>query len=324
MTYKTGVMYGLINTIPVAFLKHDLACDCTTGSSSEFDGTVLCQGQGILCGISRHGVFLMMCIFYLIASLNLALLMKLKNIYVTPNGELVMRYLPFIVPSICSIVSIALDIDPEVDYEKSFAPLITVRDAFSCSPRFPDFATEFVFKQLHFMLAALVVAIVIFMLVRHILGITSASSDLHRSMSSKGKRDLTSFSGHMTCWASAFTAVVESYKTIRKHLRSSKSERLVVLGIICVILFIVNLYITLSTLPLMQDFKDEAELQFDCKGSFKSQVSSCSLSLSVSLSSLALPNTQISPSLLTSSPKHVCAVLHSHLGAFMSWPLLSF
>ena len=84
-----------------------------------------------------------------------------------------------------------------------------------------------------------VIAIVIAITVRHIVSVstqgnaTSTAARLH---------------GH--------------FASIVVHLRRSHAERLVVIGLICVILFSVSFAITLRTTPLMELFREEADIRY--------------------------------------------------------------
>ncbi len=84
-----------------------------------------------------------------------------------------------------------------------------------------------------------VIAIVIAITVRHIV-----------SISAKGNATSTvaRLHGH--------------FASIILHLRRSHAERLVVIGLICVILFSVSFAITLQTTPLMDLFREEADIRY--------------------------------------------------------------
>ncbi len=49
------------------------------------------------------------------------------------------------------------------------------------------------------------------------------------------------------------------FANIIVHLRRSHAERLVVIGLICVVLFSMSFAITLQTTPLMELFREEAD-----------------------------------------------------------------
>ncbi len=263
--FPMGLLFGIINTIPVATLDYSLACDCALEEDERgFDGTELCQGRGWLCAISRHGIFVTMCVFYLVAAMNLKLLIKIKYMHIPTYVEKAADGLPFILPGMCVIAALALDFSPQDEPSKPFATLIVVRDAFSCNPRFPNFATEFVFKQMHFVFGSGIIAIAILLLLQHILHVAGKSSDLHASGSSVS-RNMGSFQtahGH-------FKDITKKVTDIRYHLRHTKSERLVVLGLVCMILFIVNLTITILTLPVLETVKDAADQRQDCISQYR-------------------------------------------------------
>ncbi len=49
---------------------------------------------------------------------------------------------------------------------------------------------------------------------------------------------------------------------ISGHLRRTHAERLVFIGMICVVLFSVSFAITLQTTPLMELFREEADIRY--------------------------------------------------------------
>ncbi len=251
-----------MNTIPVATLDYSLACDCALKEDERgFDGTELCQARGWLCAISRHGIFVTMCVFYLVAAMNLKLLFKIKYMYIPTYVEKAADGLPFILPAMCVIAALALDFNPQDDPSKPLATLIVVRDAFSCNPRFPNFATELVFKQIHFVLGSVIIFISIMLLVSHVLAVVAKNSDLHASGSSVRQTSRRT-DGH-------FKDIRKKVTDIRNHLRRTKSERHVILGLVCMILFIVNLTITILTLPVLESFKDAADQRQDCISQYR-------------------------------------------------------
>ncbi len=54
----------------------------------------------------------------------------------------------------------------------------------------------------------------------------------------------------------------DHFASIIGHLRRAHAERLVVIGLICVILFSVTFAITLETTPLMELFREEADIRY--------------------------------------------------------------
>ncbi len=83
------------------------------------------------------------------------------------------------------------------------------------------------------------IAIVIAITVRHIYSISSK--------------------GHTV---STVSRLRDHLASIIVHLRRSHAERLVVIGLICVILFSVTFAITMQTTPLMELFREEADIRY--------------------------------------------------------------
>ncbi len=82
-------------------------------------------------------------------------------------------------------------------------------------------------------------AIVIAITVRHIVSVSAKGHD-----------------------SSAVTRLQGHCASIMVHLRRAHAERLVVIGLICVILFSVSFAITLQTTPLMKLFREEADIRY--------------------------------------------------------------
>jgi hypothetical protein len=83
-----------------------------------------------------------------------------------------------------------------------------------------------------------VIAIVIAITVRHIVSIAAK--------------------GH----EAASTTTVARLHGLIAHLRKAHAERLVVIGLICVVLFSVSFAITLQTTPLMELFREETYARY--------------------------------------------------------------
>jgi hypothetical protein len=84
-----------------------------------------------------------------------------------------------------------------------------------------------------------VIAIVIAITVRHIVSISAKGNALST---------VARLHGH--------------FASITLHLRKSHAEKLVVIGLICVILFSVSFVITLQTTSLMELFREEADIRY--------------------------------------------------------------
>jgi hypothetical protein len=77
---------------------------------------------------------------------------------------------------VCAIISYIIEVDPLEDPEGQTVALIVVRDAFSCSPRFPSFASEMILQQMHFMLGSITVALAVGLILKLITSMRSTGS----------------------------------------------------------------------------------------------------------------------------------------------------
>jgi hypothetical protein len=84
-----------------------------------------------------------------------------------------------------------------------------------------------------------VIAIVIAITVRHIVSVSTKGN---------GTSTVAGLHGH--------------FANIIAHLRRSHAERLVFIGLICVVLFSVSFAITLQTTPLMELFREDADIRY--------------------------------------------------------------
>jgi hypothetical protein len=137
-SFLLGLLYGLVNTVPVAVLKHDLSCNCSVSGTSELDGTELCQGQNLLCTLSSLGVFLPIGILYLVAGLNIKLYLKLTSSPMVTHVSNGMMFIAIGVPLLGIVMRFVLDFDPVEHRDRELGSFVQVRDSFSCSPRFPS------------------------------------------------------------------------------------------------------------------------------------------------------------------------------------------
>jgi hypothetical protein len=238
-SFLLGLLYGLVNTVPVAVLKHDLSCNCSVSGTSELEGTELCQGHNPLCTLSSLGVFLPIGILYLVAGLNIKLYFNLIMASVTcvSNG---MMFIAIGVPMLGFVMTFVLDFDPVDHPDRELASFVQVRDSFSCSPRFPSLWSEFAFKQVHYLIGTVMTAAATFMSVKLLLEVTA-------KVASKGTGTTNS-------------RVME----ILRPLRKAKGERLVVLGLLCIVLALGTLVVSIETVSLMKQFREEAKERQDC------------------------------------------------------------
>jgi hypothetical protein len=122
--FVLGLFYGLINTLPVVILMHDLPCNCSVGSIDALNGTELCQGDNWMCTFSSLGVFLPIGILYLVAGLNINLyLMIISSRNMTMAANL-MKSIAIGVPLLGVIMTFALDFDPVENPDEELASFV--------------------------------------------------------------------------------------------------------------------------------------------------------------------------------------------------------
>jgi hypothetical protein len=239
-SFLLGLLYGLVNTVPVAVLKHDLSCNCSVSGTSELDGTELCQGHNPLCTLSSLGVFLPIGILYLVAGLNIKLYLIMASSRKVTNVSNGMMFIAIGVPLLGFVMTFVLDFDPADRPDRALASFVQVRDSFSCSPRFPSLWSEFAFKQMHYLIGTVMTAAATIMSVKLLLKATAKVA---------GKENGTTNSRMME---------------FLRPLRKAKGERLVVLGLLCIVLALGTLVVSIETVSLMKQFREEAKEMQDC------------------------------------------------------------
>jgi hypothetical protein len=110
-------------------------------------------------------VFLPIGILYLVAGLNIKLYFNLRmassrKVTHVSNG---MMFIAIGVPLLGFVMRFVLDFDPVDRPDRALASFVQVRDSFSCSPRFPSLWSEFVFKQMHYLIGTMMTAVATFM-----------------------------------------------------------------------------------------------------------------------------------------------------------------
>jgi hypothetical protein len=242
-SFLLGLLYGLINTVPVVVLKHDLSCNCLVSGTSELDGTELCQGRNSLCTLSGLGVFLPIGILYLVAGLNIRLYLTMTSSPKLAHVSNGMMFIAFGVPLLGCVMRFVLDFDPVDRPDRELASFVQVRDSFSCSPRFPSLWSEFGFKQAHYLIGSMMTAAATFMPVKLLLEATAHSTSKGTDTNSR---------------------VMEFVRLLRK----ANGERLVVLGLLCIALALGTLVVSIQTVSLMKQFREESKARQACLVSY--------------------------------------------------------
>jgi hypothetical protein len=235
--FPLGLVYGVVDTLPVALLFHSLACDC---NDPGLVGTEFCQGRDPFCILSRCAVFILIAIFYAVADLNCQLYLRMTE------SRFQKQHLKWAFPAttaiavVCAALSYALDIDPQENPDVPLAALILVRDSFSCSPRLPSFASDMVLRQIHFILGSVVVAVAVIRILIIVMGVSVKTGTTEK----KRRGSLV--------------------RTTLESLRKKRAERLILMGLIFTILFAVNMFVTVKTLPVLETFRSSADNRLEC------------------------------------------------------------
>jgi hypothetical protein len=143
------------------------------------------------------------------------------------------------VPLLGIVMSFVLDFEPVDRPDKELASFVQVRDSFSCSPRFPSLWSECFFKQMHYLIGTVMTAAATFMSLKLLLEATANAT-------SKG------------------TGANSRVMAFVRPLRKAKGERLVVLGLLCIVLALGNLVVSIQTVSLMKQFREESKERQDC------------------------------------------------------------
>ena len=119
-----------------------------------------------------------------------------------------------------------------------------MQDSFSCSPRLPTFALDFALKQAHFLVGSVVVVVSVGLTLQTMFGISAKAAS---RTSASGSATVTGF-----------------FIEMKQQLHRNKATRLIVIGLVFTILFAVNLFVTVNTIPVLDTFKTNADLNQQC------------------------------------------------------------
>jgi hypothetical protein len=136
-----GILYGLVDTIPVLLLKYDLPCACETAE---------CTGTSVLCVINRSSIYLLLAIMVNLTSLVCDLYTNMS----TPTAKQKARQrvlakcgvaFPFL------LLFVAYFLDGQDQSDSANAVLNIARHAINCEMRFPSMAVEWCLLHFHFL-----------------------------------------------------------------------------------------------------------------------------------------------------------------------------
>jgi hypothetical protein len=248
--FAMGFLFSLVDIVPVSVLYTSLPCHC---DDEQYNDTSICQGESTYCAISRLSVFMLVSIFYTIGGIITNLLLTIRR---SPHAYNFKSWyfviFSVIVPLVCAFASIMLDFQPTEDPAAPTADLIIIRDAFSCNPRFSSFVLDFVFVQLQFILSSAICFFASCFILREMLRLSGAAGV---RISSKKESS---------------NAIVSGATSIYRKLKSQKADKLVLMAFITVTLLLINLFITVSTAPVLQSFKEATDEWRACSTYFRS------------------------------------------------------
>jgi len=139
-----GILYGVVDAIPVSAWKHDVPCSCETEE---------CLGSSLPCIINRSSVYILLAIMTNLALLTFDLYRVVKD----PNAKRqtkTLDWLALLIPFVLMVVGYAVDTDdPEVEN----ALLNTIRQGFKCNIRFSNMFVEWGLLWFHFVWSGVVI-----------------------------------------------------------------------------------------------------------------------------------------------------------------------
>jgi len=153
-----GLLYNLVETFPVLFLKTDLACgDC---------GTNECTGETKLCAINRSSPYLLMAILLNLMTLLLTLFADLGqrrklSKFVKEKGT----GLAVLIPFLLMLLGYAIEGN---DNGSANEVLNTARHSFTCSMRFENMFVEWVLVWMHFVWQCNIITMLVIYIARRI------------------------------------------------------------------------------------------------------------------------------------------------------------
>jgi hypothetical protein len=236
MLATLGVLYAAIDTVPVLVLYTDLPC---------VDDTWIGSGTSAVCQINELSTHILQMEYYLVGSLlshvyNTAISVKsakaIKRIdNVAIAGSIL---LPF-------VAGLATIIQPFPNCYSRNHEVNSERMQFRCQPSMPEMWHEWLVVHLHFIFGGSIILGFVMTIVKHSLKL-SAMAATDRSKSTKdGKGYFTYFCGAL-------------FGTIFK----SSLTRLFMMGLVCVVLLVLTLYVNLSTIVQLERWLEVVD-QFD-------------------------------------------------------------
>jgi hypothetical protein len=158
-----------------------------------------------------------------------------------------------LIPFICAVAALALDFQPSDSPDEDLASLHIISDSFSCNPRFPTFLADFVFVKGQFIFSA-------------ILCFGAVASIIQKMLELSARMGATKKTGNESCFSKV--PPVRFIRDLAQRLVSQRAGKLVIMGTIVCVSLIINLYITISAAPVLEQFKLKTDEWRECNVAF--------------------------------------------------------
>jgi hypothetical protein len=146
-----GLLYGLIDTIPMLALKHDLACECATEE---------CAGTSVLCALNRASEYILLGIMINLSALTYSLHATLDaNNPFSESKERAVEKMCVIVPLSLMALGYLSDDEANMTDNAKNGVLNVARHAFKCNMRFSSMLEEWLLLWVHFLWSGGLIAI---------------------------------------------------------------------------------------------------------------------------------------------------------------------
>jgi len=141
-----GLLFGVVETIPVMVLHYDLPCTCETEE---------CIGSSAMCAVNRSGAYLLLGILINLSTLTYSLYSAISGGNSSTRKEARKKNLYRIanfIPLVLMIIAYIFDSDDYANDDNGVLNL--ARHAFNCSMRFPNMLVEWLLLWIHFVWSA--------------------------------------------------------------------------------------------------------------------------------------------------------------------------
>jgi len=246
------VLYLTVDVLPSAALFTDLTCGCDTED---------CMGDTPACRISKYSIFVLMMIFYSLLTQVVRLAIRLdekcKSIRKVPGVELYAKFADIINSVIvvnCLIASIVLDTDEGPESNSQYW-VNTMRDAFTCNPRFSELYLEVIFVHFHFIFCGIAMVSSVACIIYDMAEATKSIAPVSRPKESNGS----------PCKALPRNlSAAQQANTVSKRIKNVQ-HRIMGLGFACAILLVFNVVSKVINIEKYDEIARRADIFAECQ-----------------------------------------------------------